>query len=341
MVYKEFLEFKLSEIGIGTYLGELDQETDKAYEETIRYGYELGINVVDSAINYRYMKSERAIGRVLKDIKRENLIISTKGGYVPYDIESGIDPKNYFYDIFVYPGIIDERKLTQNWHYLDRKFIDWCFNKSLQNLNTNYIDIYFLHNVEEQLLYKNKDEFYNTLKSCFELLEEKVSQGQLKYYGVATWSGFRISRVSKQHLELKEILDIASSISKDHHFGFIQLPYNIGMSEAFTVKNQIVGNEYKTILEAAKELGVYVYTSASIYQGQVIGRIPKELKDYFGLEKDIHVALQFVRSAPGVGTMLVGTKNKEHLKENLEIENVPPMEFEKYINLFSMYKKNA
>jgi Predicted oxidoreductases (related to aryl-alcohol dehydrogenases) len=341
MVYKEFLEFKLSEIGIGTYLGELDQETDKAYEETIRYGYELGINVVDSAINYRYMKSERAIGRMLKDIKRENLIISTKGGYVPYDIESGIDPKDYFYDIFVYPGIIDERKLTQNWHYLDRKFIDWCFNKSLQNLNTNYIDIYFLHNVEEQLLYKNKDEFYNTLKSCFELLEEKVSQGQLKYYGVATWSGFRISRASKQHLELKEILDIASSISKDHHFRFIQLPYNIGMSEAFTVKNQIVGNEYKTILEAAKELGVYVYTSASIYQGQVIGRIPKELKDYFGLEKDIHVALQFVRSAPGVGTMLVGTKNKEHLKENLEIENVPPMEFEKYINLFSMYKKNA
>mgnify|MGYP001626158789 FL=1 len=341
MIYKEFLEMKLSEIGIGTYLGELDETTDKAYEEAIKFGYENGINVVDTALNYRYMKSERVIGRVLKDIKREELIISTKGGYVPYDIESGIDPKDYFYDIFVYPGIIDEKKLTQNWHYMDKKFIDWCFNKSLQNLNTSYIDVYFLHNVEEQLLYKDRKEFYETLRSCFELLEEKVAKKELRYYGVATWSGFRISRASKQHLDLQEIVDIANSISKDHHFRFIQLPYNIGMSEAFTVKNQVISNEYKTILEAAKELNIYVYTSASIYQGQVIGRIPKELKEYFGLEKDIHVALQFVRSAPGVGTMLVGTKNKEHLKENLEIEDVPPMDFEKYINLFSMYRKNA
>jgi aryl-alcohol dehydrogenase-like predicted oxidoreductase len=339
MIYKEFLDLKLSEIGMGTYLGELDEATDKAYEQTIKYAHQNGVNVVDTALNYRYMKSERLIGRVLKDIKREELIISTKGGYVPYDIESGIDPKDYFYDVFVYPGIIDESKLTQNWHYMDAKFIDWCFNKSLQNLNTSYIDVYFLHNVEEQLLHKEKEEFYQNLRSCFELLEEKVQKGQLRYYGIATWGALRISRASKQHIDLKDVVDIASSIKDDHRFRFVQLPYNIGMSEAFAAKNQILNGEYKSSLEAAKELGIYVYTSASIYQGQVIGKIPNDLKEYFGLEKDIHVALQFVRSAPGVGTMLVGTKSVEHLKENLEIENIPPMEFEKYINLFSMYSK--
>lgn len=341
MVYKDFLDLKLSEIGIGTYMGELDENTDNAYIEAITLGYNNGINVVDTAINYRYMKSERNIAKALETIKREDMIISTKGGYVPYDIDSKIDPKDYFYDVFVYPNIIDEKKLTPNWHYLDVKFIDWCFNKSLNNLNTDYIDIYFLHNVEEQLVYKDKKEFYKTISECFELLEQKVKEKKLRYYGVATWSGFRINRASKQHLDLKELMDIASALEKDHHFRFIQLPYNIGMSEAFSVKNQIVNNEYKSILEASKNLGVYVYSSASIYQGQIIGKIPKELKEYFGLEEDIKVGLQFVRSAPGIGTMLIGTKNKNHLLENLQIENIKPMDFEDYIKLFSMYGKRA
>ncbi len=339
MVYKDFLNLKLSEMGIGTYMGEVDEATDKAYEEAITYGHDLGINVVDTAINYRYMKSERAIGKVLNNVKREELVISTKGGYVPYDIESAIDPKDYFYDVFVYPGIIDEQKLTQNWHYMDRKFIDWSFNKSLQNLNTDYMDIYFLHNIEEQLLTNSKEDFFKNIKSCFELLEEKVQDKKLRYYGVATWGAFRISRTAKQHIDLQDLVNIANSISKDHHFKFIQLPFNIGMSEAFTSKNQLVSDEYKSILEATQDLGIYVYTSASIYQSQVIGRIPEELKEYFGLDKDVHVALQFVRSATGVGTMLVGTKNKDHLKENIEIENLAPMSFQKYINLFSMYRR--
>jgi aryl-alcohol dehydrogenase-like predicted oxidoreductase len=36
---------------------------------------------VDTAIVYRYMKSERDVGAVAKELGRENLIISTKGGY--------------------------------------------------------------------------------------------------------------------------------------------------------------------------------------------------------------------------------------------------------------------
>ncbi len=62
-------------------MGDLDQATSEGYKQVIRTAYKRGVNVVDTAIVYRYMKSERDVGAVAKELGRENLIISTKGGY--------------------------------------------------------------------------------------------------------------------------------------------------------------------------------------------------------------------------------------------------------------------
>ncbi|WP_457599921.1 aldo/keto reductase [Hydrogenivirga sp.] len=335
MIYKEFGGEKLSEIGIGTYLGELDEETDRRYEETIRLGAELGVNVVDTAINYRYMKSERVIGRVIGDVGRDKLFVSTKGGYVPFDADANEDPKVFFEGNFLKPGLIDPNEMTPQGHYLGGRFIDWCFEKSLENMGTDYIDLYFVHNPEEQLLFTEKEKFYDKLRECFVVLEDKVREGRLKFYGLATWHGFRIPKGARQHLELSEILDLAREVGgNEHRFRFIQLPYNLGMHEAFSLKNQSVDGEEVSTLEACRRLNIYVYTSASLYQGNVIGRVPPQLKERFGLEKDVHVALQFVRSTPGVGTALVGTSRPEHLRENLEIEAQQPLSEEEFLSLF-------
>ncbi|AAC06627.1 aldo/keto reductase [Aquifex aeolicus] len=335
MLYKEFEGLRLSEMGVGTYLGELDEETDRGYYETIKKAVELGINVVDTAINYRYMKSERVVGKVLQEVEREKVIVSTKGGYIPYDVESGEDPKEYFEKNFLKTGIIDLSEMTPQGHYLGREFINWCFNKSLENMKTDYIDVYFLHNPEEQLLYVDRNRFNKKVAECFELLEEKVSEGKLKFYGFATWHGFRLTPSSRQYLSLLEILDIAKSVAgENHHFKFIQLPYNLGMPEAFTLKNQQVSGKTLSTLEAAQELGVYTYISATIYQGNVIGRVPERLKEFFGLENDVHVAIQFVRSTPGVGTFLIGMSKTQHLLENIKVLEIPPVEREKFLTLF-------
>lgn len=335
MLYKEFFNLKLSEIGIGTYLGELDEETDRLYYETLREGLQRGINVIDTAINYRYMKSERVIGRVLQEVQRDRVVISTKGGYIPYDADSKEDPREYFEENFLKTGIVDLKEMTPQGHYLGKEFINWCFNKSLENMKTNYIDIYFLHNPEEQLLYIDRELFYRKVKECFEFLEEKVSEGKLRYYGLATWHGFRLTPSSRQYLNLSKMKDIAEEIAgKNNHFRFIQLPYNLGMPEAFTLKNQVVNGKQLSTLEAAQELGIYTFISATIYQGNVIGRVPEKLKDFFGLEDDVHVAIQFVRSTPGVGTYLIGMKRKEHLYHNLELLKNPPLEREKFLSLF-------
>ena len=56
----------LSSIGIGTYLGEPDHATDEAYKNAIIAAVQGGVNVVDSAINYRLQRSERSVGAALK-----------------------------------------------------------------------------------------------------------------------------------------------------------------------------------------------------------------------------------------------------------------------------------
>jgi len=67
---KEFSDLKLSDLGVGTYLGELDQKTSNGYKEVIRLAVREGVNVIDTAIVYRYMKSERDIGEVLGEVGR-------------------------------------------------------------------------------------------------------------------------------------------------------------------------------------------------------------------------------------------------------------------------------
>ena len=335
MRYREFLGHKLSEIGIGTYLGELDEETDRRYYETIKLGVQLGINVVDTAINYRYMKSERVIGKVIQELGRDKLFISTKGGYIPFDADLGEDPKVFFEENFIKTGIVDPNEMTPQGHYLGGEFINWCFEKSLENLKTDRIDVYFVHNPEEQLLFTEREKFHEKLRECFSVLEKKRREGKLLYYGLATWHGFRIPEGARQYLSVEDTWKIATEVGgEDHGFRFLQLPYNLGMHEAFSLKNQRLGDKKLSTLEACKELGIYVYTSASIYQGNVIGRVPPQLKERFGIESDVLVALQFVRSTPGVGTALVGMSREEHLRENLRIEDVPPLSEEEFLSLF-------
>ena len=67
-----------------------------------------------------------------------------------------------------------------------------------------------------------------------------------------------------------------------------------------------MANRY-LLLEAAEKLGVTVISSASIFQGRVAQGLPAELRETLGsLSTDAQTAIQFVRSAPGITTALVG-----------------------------------
>ncbi|MCS7262604.1 MAG: aldo/keto reductase [Aquificaceae bacterium] len=333
---KKFMSLELSELGVGTYLGEPDEKTSQGYREVIRQALNSGINVIDTAIVYRHMKSERDIGQVVEEVGRERLFLSTKGGYLPYDIESGADPREYLQENFLRSRLIDPMKeMTAQGHCLSVGFMQWCLEKSLQNLKTHYVDVYFLHNPEEQLSSFSREVFLERIRKCFEYLEGEVRRGRVRYYGLATWNGFRVPPNHRQYLNLQELVGIAQQVAGEgHHFRFIQLPYNLGMTEAFTLKNQEVAGERLSTLEACQRLGLYTYISASILQGRVVGRVPQELKLKLGAQEDVLASLQFVLSTPGVGTALVGMSKLPHLQENLRILQMPRLGTAEFLSLF-------
>src|SRR5947199_10782181 len=62
---KHLAELWLSSIGMGTYLGEPDADTDQRYTNAALRAIRSGVNVLDSAINYRFQRSERSLGAAL------------------------------------------------------------------------------------------------------------------------------------------------------------------------------------------------------------------------------------------------------------------------------------
>jgi aryl-alcohol dehydrogenase-like predicted oxidoreductase len=199
------------------------------------------------------------------------------------------------------------------------------------------VDVYYIHNPESQLQYVSEDEFYHRLFLAFEQLEKNRASGKLAYYGVATWNGFRVAPDSGGHHSLMGVFEAAYEAGgEEHGFRFIQLPFNLAMPEALGLANETIEDEQMSVLEAAAGLGVTVVASASMLQGRVARGLPQEVRKTLGsLPTDAQTAIQFVRSAPGVTTALVGMSNVAHVEENLALTEVEPIGTESFGKLWT------
>jgi aryl-alcohol dehydrogenase-like predicted oxidoreductase len=336
----------LSSVGIGTYLGQWDAETDRRYEEAIARAVALGANVIDTAANYRFQRSERAIGAALKRLigekaaARDELVICTKGGYLPFDAEPprGQDAvRAYVEETFVKTGVVEISDIVAGSHCMTPRYLAHQIGQSLANLGLTSIDVYYVHNPETQLGVVSRAEFERRLRAAFEQLERSVAEGKIKSYGVATWNGFRVAPHAKSFHALETMIELAREAGGDnHHFRFVQLPFNLAMPEALTLDNQTLDGARVSLLEAASALNVMVISSASIMQGKVARDLLAEVRESFGsLPSDAQTAIQFTRSAPNVTTALVGMSSTVHVEENLRLARIPPASAEEFRRLFS------
>ena len=339
--FRQSQELWLSSIGIGTYLGNHDTETDKLYHDAVVRAVESGCNVIDTAINYRCQRSERSIGTALKELasrgfNRDEIVIATKGGFIPYDGVPPTEMRSYFETNFVTPGVAQLADVVAGCHCMTPGYLMNQLDCSLRNLDLECVDIYYVHNPETQLGKVSRAEFSDRLLRAFEALESAVETGKIRLYGTATWNGYRNDPAEKDYLSLADTVEVAAKAGgKNHRFKVIQLPLNLGMTEALSLSNQRIDGKQLTVLEAAQALGITVMCSASVLQGQLTRNLPSIISDTFqSLETDGQRALQFVRSTPGVTTALVGMKQLFHVEENLKTAQVSPAPWEQYSKLF-------
>ena len=333
-----------SSLGLGTYLGDADDATDALYAEAIRAALAGGCNVLDSAINYRCQRSERTIGRVLgsadSSISREEILVCTKGGYLPFDGAVPRDPARYLADTVIRAGLAGYEEIVAGCHCLAPAYLDHALRQSLANLRVQTIDVYYLHNPEQQLDAIDRPAFLRRAADAFALLEERSRDGKIRYYGVATWNGFRCAPQTRGYLSLAELMQVAERAGGTaHHFRALQLPYNLAMPEASTFKNQTVNGAPATLLEAAAHYGLSVMISASLLQ-QKLSRLPEAIDAAIpGLATSAQRAIQFVRSTPGVTTALVGIKQRSHVEENMALSQQPLLPPERLAALFDRSRR--
>ena len=333
----------VSSIGLGTYLGHWDEHTDRSYQEAIQRAVELGCNVIDSAINYRFQRSERTIGAALDEmfeagkLARDEIIIATKAGFFPFDGEPPRDPRAWVIENVVDKGLARPEEIVGGSHAMTPAYLEDQLARSLANLGLETIDIYYVHNPESQLEAVSRDEFNNRLRAAFEFLEKAAADGRIGIYGTATWNGYRQPPDSRGYLSLADITSIAREVGGDgHHFRAVQLPYSLAMPEALTEANQTVEGEQLSFLMAADRLGVTVMCSASMMQARLSQNLPAFVGQALkGLTTDAQRAIQFVRSTPGVTTALVGMSTRSHVDENLAVAAVPIAPVDEFFSMFS------
>jgi aryl-alcohol dehydrogenase-like predicted oxidoreductase len=336
----------LSSVGMGTYLGEPTVGHDELIENAIYDSVKSGaINVLDTAINYRFMKSEKCIGRTLSRLVSDNVIsrnqvfVCTKNGYITNDGDyPSIDVMEYIQKMFISPGLIDASDISSGYNVLNPNYIARCIDKSLMNMRLKTIDLVYIHNAFESW---NEDvsrsEFNHMIADVFKTYERYRTDNKIRYYGMATWSCFRVPRDSKEYLALEDIVSIAEEVGgKNHGFKFIQLPYNLAYSEPIFLKNQNVGSEKGlTILEACKKFNIGVFTSAPLLQTRLLNvKVP----DFSGITDQVTKLIQIVRSTPSVTAALIGQKNPDHVAKNVGIAKIPPLEeseFRETVNTLS------
>jgi aryl-alcohol dehydrogenase-like predicted oxidoreductase len=150
---------KVSEIGFGAWTLGLDWwgkkiEDDEA-KRLLKHAYDLGINYFETGDIYGRGKSEQLIGEVFSEMRNE-VVISTKYGYDIYSNEQ-----------------IGHKELPQKF---TPEFTEFALHKSLERLQTDYLDVYGLHNPKIHTIRDQK---------LFDHLDKKVKEGSIKSYQIA------------------------------------------------------------------------------------------------------------------------------------------------------------
>jgi aryl-alcohol dehydrogenase-like predicted oxidoreductase len=293
---------KVSSLGVGTYL----EGSDEGYTAALLAAAETGINFFDTAINYRSQASERCIGAALQRLQRDEMVVCTKAGFLTPG---------------AVPASLTAGDVVGGMHSMSPVFLEDQIERSRANLGVDTIDVFYLHNPETQLGFRTREQFEDRIRRAFVQLERLAEAQRIRWYGAATWDGFR----KKDALSLPRLFEIAAEEGgPDHRFRFIQLPFNLAMVEAFVDRPE-------SVLQAAARLGVAVVASGTLAQGRVLQQMPDSVRERMaGLTTDAQRAIQFTRSTPGIAVALVGMGRPEHVRENLGVARVPPLAPEQY-----------
>lgn len=316
IMHSDIITGNLSRIGLGTHLGSFSDEDSRQYVEAIIFAVRNGVRAIDTAINYRGMRSEKDVGNALAvllssgEVKREDILISSKAGLLFGDITGGRNPVKYLHEVLEPRGIHSDDfcEFEGLYQTLNPDFYEIALQTSLQNLGIRTIDVHYVHIPEITRAGLTEEEFCQRLARLFAWYEDKIREGRIRFYGLALEMLCMEPDEEKWHIGIDKAHRIAREVSGGNsHFKYLQLPYNMQYPFAATIRNQSYGGEELSLIDAAHRAGL-----------KVIGSMPLNCGKGFR-EASLTEMLSFALN--GVDGIHLGSKNITHIREILDLCN--------------------
>jgi len=291
---------KVSELSFGAWetVGRLDFETSR---ELMLTAYEAGVNHFDNADEYSGLgNAEEQMGKIIKEMKRSDIIISSK----------------VFWDVG--PGPNDRG--------LSRKHIVETVNASLKNMNVEYLDFFYCHRYEAEVI----GQVDPNLEEVVRTMDDLIHQGKIFYWGTSCWNAFQLSQA---YGLCKELNLYKPSVEQPQYNMFVRQDVE------------------KDLLPAARKLGFGLITWSPLYNGILTGKynngIPEDSRlanprfTWLGFDKEVtleriekvrklsrlandlgasmpQLAIAWLLRLPEMTSVILGASKVNQLKENLK-----------------------
>lgn len=257
----------------GSEIGYQDT-SQKTVTDLLNSALDAGLNVIDTAECYR--GSEEAIGSAISD-RRDQVYLFTKCGH-PHGMES-----------------------AANW---SKDSILQSIERSLKRLQTDKIDVVFLHSCSESELKRGE---------VVDALQAARQKGYIRYTG---YSGD--SHAAKHAVQSGAFDVLQTSINiADQEAIELTLPLAREKNIGVVAKRPIANVAWKT-----------GHRPMNSYQHEYWERLRKLNYDFlnsFDMEKTVEIALRFTLSVPGVHTAIVGTTQPERWEANARLLQAGPL----------------
>lgn len=322
----------VSRLGLGTYLGHLNDETDAMLIDSVRSLIDWGCNHFDTAPNYRAQRSESALGQgwTTSGRLRSQLFIATKVGFLPFDHQVPQNPPDWIHTRFVQTGLIKAEDVLGGTQCFAPSWIDYQLQQSLERLKTDYVDVLYLHNIESAAAGLGSSQKETLFRRSFSKLAELHSEGYIRAFGIASWTGFIEEGVG--HLSIEQLRAWAESEGCHKIFKFVQAPFNVSIPQALFQATQTLANARMSLARALSNLDMELVTSAPLFHGRLAEiDLPQIWIEEFPGFDAAQVCLALACSAPGIASTLVGVKSAKHLAQTKTVWDRPPLSTESFI----------
>ena len=283
-----------SPIGIGTARGAEDDQTDDRMHTVLLNALRRGVTVLDTAGNYRRGRSERVVGKAVRQacaegiVRRGDVTVISKGGF--------LRPAG---------GAVEAPPPPEPHRPVDHCLAPCCLRHqldlSLRTLCIGSLNLYLLHNPETQRGGRSQAEFDRLLLDAFSLLEQAVADGEIEAYGIATWQP---TSGAEDVLQIARCKALATQAAPGNdNFRVVEAPLSLANQSALAPAHEIAGGRM-SLPNLCSELGLEFIASAAAGGGS-----PAALAG---------ASVRWVASIPAVTTALFGTLDCNHLDEIVE-----------------------